>query len=246
MLEGLQLLSFEIGRVCNLAGAHRYCPVNHDDRHRQGKGGEALPGLTDDEIIDFARVCLGAGFQGLVAWHYYNEPMLSLPRILRLGLRLRDVGLGAMAIWTNGELIDREDLGWLDAFAKVYITDHNPSRRALYQSLVVGYPGRVHLKPGGHDCRADVYAADPLTVARPCYRPQTTELVVDYVGDLHLCCTDWRAECWIGNVRDDREEDLLERWGTACAMAEAGQLEICKKCQAMRRHVAIHSPTHRL
>lgn len=243
-MNRLQLLSFEIGRTCNLAALHPWCPVNDPSRHSvNGCNGLQMP-LTDGEILDFAKFAQLRGFAGLVAWHYYNEPMIHLDRILALGCQLREVGL-RMGLWTNGTLIREDDLAWIERFDSVWITDHDRERRALYQRLVNKFPGRVHLKCGGHDDRLTVYST-PAKRCMPCWRPTVTEMIVDYVGDLHLCCTDWRGECQIGNVRRDNHAELLDRWGRMAVAASVGALPVCAQCQALKRNARIPSASHRL
>ena len=238
-MKRLQLLSFEIGRTCNLAAAHPWCPVNVATRH------SGPDGILDGEILAFAESAKGAGFGGLVAFHYYNEPMLQLPRVVGLAVALREMLGLYCGLWTNGELIDPAALEWVNAFDKVWITDHNPARKGFYQSLVLKFPGTVHRKSGGHDDRLAVAAA-PGRKPRPCWRPTITEMIVDNAGDVHLCCTDWPGETKIGNIRQQLHDGILSRWQEAAAGASAGTLPVCGKCRGLRRSAFVGDPAHRI
>ena len=233
MLSNLQLLSFEIGRTCNLAALHPWCPVNDSSRHSvNGCNGLQMP-LNDAEIIYFAKFAQLRGFKGLVAWHYYNEPMIHMERILSIGRQLQEVGL-RMGLWTNGTLIREDDLGWIDRFEIVWITDHDPERREIYRRLATKFPGKILMRSGNHDDRISVYSK-PEKGCSPCWRPTILEMIVDYVGDLHLCCADWRGECQIGNVRRDNAAELIDRWGRMAVAASVGALPICEKCQSLEK-----------
>ena len=238
-MDRLQLLSFEIGRTCNLAAVHPWCPVNAPGRYLSDRA------IADGEILAWAESCKAAGFAGLVCFHYYNEPMVQLPRVVGLAVALREL-LGLRAgLWTNGELIDPTRLDWVAAFDKVWITDHNPARRALYQSLVLQFPGTVHLKSGGHDSRLQI-GQGRQRVPRPCYRPTCTEMIVDNEGRLHLCCTDWPGETQIGNVLHDLHADLLIRWRAVAEAARGGALPVCAKCQGLARSAYVGNQDHKI
>lgn len=240
----LQLLSFEIGRVCNLAAPHPWCPANEHSRHSVTGCNGLVQGLADCDILDFAKSCKARGFAGLVAWHYYNEPMMHLDRILALGCQLREIGL-SMGLWTNGTLIREDDLEWIEHFELVWITDHSPERREIYRRMIERFPGRVFLRPGGHDDRKLIYE-NRAQRCLPCWRPAVLEMIVDFVGDLHLCCADWRGECSIGNIRRDNHGEILDRWERSAAAAAAGELTICAKCQALAKSPAMHDEEFRL
>jgi sulfatase maturation enzyme AslB (radical SAM superfamily) len=239
MLSKLQLLSLETGPACNLATAHPWCPVNRPERHG---GGEPA---TDEQMIAFLAAAVGRGFCGLVSFHYYNEPLLYLERCLRLAGEAKTLGLGA-AIWTNGALLDDLADGWIGAFRRVFVTDHDPARRAWLEAFRDRHEPIVAIKPGGHDCRADVYSARPALRARPCWRPVVTELPVDCFGSVHLCCVDWRGEQRIGDIRAEDHDEIIDRWIAAAADAARGELEICRKCQGLPRCPIIPTQEKRL
>ena len=77
-LSGLTLLSFEICCTCNLKRDHAECPINKreyaDDRYR----------LDVDVIVDTIRRARKIGFKGMVSFHYYNEPLSQLDKILKI------------------------------------------------------------------------------------------------------------------------------------------------------------------
>jgi sulfatase maturation enzyme AslB (radical SAM superfamily) len=238
-LNQLQLLSLEVGDACNLAHAHRYCPVNRPERH---KGGEPW---TDDQGIDFLRAALWRGFRGLLAFHYYNEPLLSLDRLFALQLRAQELGVGS-AIWTNGTLLDDLAHDWIGRFARVFVTDHDPRRRGWLREFQAKHPNIVAIKAGGHDCRGQVYESRAALRPKPCWRPTVTEIPVDFCGQVHLCCIDWRGDTPIGNIRTDPHEEILDRWEQLAAAAVRGEIDICRRCQRLPRTCMIHSQDHRL
>jgi hypothetical protein len=233
-----QLLSFEIGKGCNLAAAHKYCPVNKRDQFP--KGGAPL---TDEVILAFCQACKDEGFKGRVAYHFYCEPTLYLDRVLCLTEKVKELALGSV-LWTNGILIE-DPAPWVEKFEKVYITDHNPARRDLYQSWVIRWEGRVHIKPGGNDSRENLYATPARKRAKPCFRPMVGEIPVDNNGWVHLCCTDWAGKTRIGNIMCEDHDLLLLNWKHYVNLASSGSLLLCQQCQSMPRNSMLPTKENR-
>lgn len=98
-LSGLTLLSFEICCTCNLKRDHAECPINKreyaDDRYR----------LDVDVIVDTIRRARKIGFKGMVSFHYYNEPLSQLDKILKI---MDLVPEQDFMVWTNALLLDRD------------------------------------------------------------------------------------------------------------------------------------------
>lgn len=247
-LDRLQLLSIELGAACNLAGAHPYCPTNQPERFARADARGVGP-LPDDAAAAFVLAARARGFDGLVAFHYYNEPMLQLPRALALMDRIgRAAPDQAFALWTNGTLLDPDDAAWIPRFARVFITGHDPQRIPIYRALEARYPGVVSVRPGGHDQRGMVYGTTP-GAPRPCWRPTVVELPVDARGEVHLCCVDWRADEPLGNIQTDPHDAVLDAWTSAAArVARAGNdcPLVCRRCAALRRSPLARRPEYQL
>ena len=235
-MQRLQLLSFEIGRTCNLAADHPWCPVNFMARPE----GE----ISDVDILVFAGACQTHGFRGLIAWHYYNEPMLEFSRVIRLSDSLREIGLPS-GLWTNGSLIDPDDLSWVQHFSRIWITLHDPERREIYRKVEEAAPGRVTIVPGDHDSRLQAYSAGEISCP-DCWRPLHLELIIDNGGEAHICCADWKAESWIGNIRKDHADMIYFRWKAAAIKASCGLMPVCRRCARLEKSPALLDKEFRL
>lgn len=244
MLSKLRFLSFEVGTECDLSAQHPYCPVNRLERHAASVG---LPPLPDATIVEFVSCARALGFSGLVAFHYYNEPLLSRDRIDALTSAITSVEPAQrFALWTNGCRLKIDDCFWLAQFAAVYITAHQPERRQVFNSLQDALPDKIKIMPGGHDERGAVYDIAPKMTGGPCWRPTNTELIVDYFGELHLCCVDWRAGEKIANLQTDQADVAIHKWTAAADAAREGKPEVCRRCQRLQRSPVVTREEYRL
>ena len=197
-----QFLVFEISPRCNLAERHAgRCPVSLADRY--GTLDTSRP-LTDELIIECCEKAYHQlGFQGRIAWHYYNEPMLSWDRLRTLIPRIKArVHEATFLLWTNGTIWPA-NLMDLAVFRDIVVTDYDAQD---FKALVQALPGTriVALHPGLDDralCRSQ-YAEER------CQR-MFTELIIDHYGNGHLCCMDFRGACPLGNVWDAGFEQVV-------------------------------------
>ena len=215
----LQILSLEMSLGCNLSSIHPQCP-NSLKAARYA----ALPQahhLTDDIILDtIATFWRDHGFRGWVNFSFYNEPMLEYGRLLNLARRTRSVDpeLRLMLI-TNGMSLPI-DVQPLKVFDWISITDYgdsetpDPARlRALQDLCGVGRwtpdPRGVFVNTGKLDRRLRGSGGDRSE--RPCVYP-FKDLAIDYFGNCHVCCYDWRGLAHIGNVITDGIPACLSQW----------------------------------
>jgi hypothetical protein len=226
----LQLLSFEISDRCNLASAHSRCPCHLGLARYSHLDTSHL--LDDATIIETARRFYREfGFRGMIAWHYYNEPLLQAERMFGLIARIRcAVPESRFLLWTNGTLLPA-DCSAFAAFAEIHVTDYggaNPPRNL--DALRATCP-RVIVERGNLDGRL-AGLGEPAD--NPCKRPYT-EFGVDAYGNCHLCCVDWRGLASQGNVLRDGLDACVSKWaamaGAVCGdrmTAEAP--EACRRC----------------
>jgi hypothetical protein len=200
-----QFISFEIGRVCNLAEAHRGCCPSADF-NRYGRL-DTSSSLSDDVIVDCIRSAYDMGFHGQIAFHYYNEPMLSWGRLKSLIARIQqEVADARFCLWTNGTILP-DDISELSVFSSIWVSNY------------AGRDWKAILKATGSDIQVMDGRLDARKTIRqrvdngPCVRP-FNELVVDHYGNGHLCCADWRGEIHLGNVQSDGFESVVDQYLT--------------------------------
>ena len=215
----LQILSLEMSVGCNLSSLHPPCP-NSLKAARYA----ALPQadhLTDALIVEIVSSMREThGFRGWVNFSFYNEPMLEYDRLLRLAnlVKASNPELTLMLI-TNGMFLPKDPTP-LQVFDWISITDYggkespSPNRlQALHALCGVGRwtpdPRGVFVTPGKLDKR--MRGLGPDRSERPCVYP-FKDLAIDFFGNGHVCCYDWRGLAQIGNIITDGIPACLARW----------------------------------
>lgn len=226
-----QLLTFEITDKCNLGAEHTVCPNTHPDRFPPAR--RMFGPMSDETIVETAvSAYLRHGFEGLVAWHYYCEPLCDADRMFALMVRIREaVPKSRFLLWTNGLLLP--EVWALDRyrrFEQIVITDYG---KRDFAPILAALP-QAHRIPARLDVRLD----PPLTATntRHCLRP-FVELILDFYGNVHACCFDWRGTIVLGNVTMDPFPAILRRWRILRERIGGRQMrpeapETCQRCWA--------------
>lgn len=194
-LHFLKYLSFEINNECQLTLIHPECPRNT----RKLKGEP----LRRNDIVGFLRHCIGRGFNGLVNFHYYNEPLLSKERIVKI---MDAVPEAHYSLWTNGINMFPDDIPFIKRFADVMVTIYPGADMGKLNAMSTACRN-IRFQTGNLDDRIKQIEGKPIT---KCDRPNW-ELVVDYCGKGHVCCSDYDSEMYIGDIRDGYDK-FLEKW----------------------------------
>ena len=217
-MKRLQLISFEVVNRCNKTSLHPWCPSNRPERYADSNGVPA----SNEDFLFFLDAAIAEGFCGLVAFHYYCEPTLDLPRCRELAAAVHARGLRTL-LWTNAKV----ETFPLDAFDEIRATDYTSENLTL------------NGKPFEHDDRIDIYDAEAVE-HRPCYRPSRLEMPVNFYGDVRLCCGDWAGSVRIGNIKDrENFPRLFLRWECAGKACASTGLPICRQCRGLTKSPAL-------
>jgi hypothetical protein len=227
-----QLLSIELGTECNLGHVHAACPNRNHERYEHL---DTTRTLNDGMIVRLAARLYAMGFGGMVAWHYYNEPLTQADRMFRLMAYIKEQSPQArFLLWTNGTLVP-PDCSQFAAFDQIHVTDYRQFGHApKFVERLSRVCGAVHVHPGRLDQRLAGLGPED---SRPCVRP-FTEFVVDYYGNVHLCCYDWRGLASPGNVFTTPLDKIFQRWAKIREAVSRNAMlpiapEACRRC-AMR------------
>lgn len=228
ILSCTSLISFEISNKCNLQNCHPECPINKRKYRFQ------LKHLNTRSIVNTIEKAVSLGFNGLVAFHYYNEPLLNLELITDVIHRLPKQ---RYLLWTNGTLLDRkiENNRFLKKFEKVCITCYKKDDMYFFEQLKDFYRN-IEIFDWELDDRLDIYEkkiANDLSCKRPLF-----EIPIDYYGNIHLCCMDWNNQYEIGNIFEKDFINIInsEQYQRLQDMCKNRLLdksfcpEICKTC----------------
>lgn len=223
-IADLRFLSLEVSNKCSLAEEHKaFCPARLS--HLRD-----APPARDEDLVAFVKVAIKRGFHGEIGYHYYCDPLEDKTRLRKL---IHEIDYQCV-LWTNGVLLTEEDRSWLGVFSRIVVTLHRPRDRERLERILVPFP-QAQICTAAYDDRLAIYNA-PATWIGPCIKPDETELPVDYYGDLHLCCGDWKGQVWIGNVREP--ETSLDAFELAASEALEGKMELCSRCRALARSPA--------
>ena len=224
-------LIFEIGKTCNLRKPHAECPNLNPDRFSRIISDQTVP---DSLVVELAAEAYQVhGFRGRIGWHYYNEPLMAEARMWRLMDAIDARVPARYTLWTNGTRWPKKPEN-LARFEEVHVTDYGitdqPVDREAWRQVVP----HVQFQSWRLDDRVTV---DPQDSLYPCRR-MFTEFIVDYYGNVHLCCYDWRGLGSPGNVHTDSLADLAKRWqaireSISGSMMTPDAPEVCRRC-AMR------------
>lgn len=236
-MNGLTYLCIEISDECPLTAVHPECPRNADRFTGVPKGEP----ITIDDAVRFYRYCVTEGFQGMLAPQFYSEPLATRDRLMELMRRLPEA---RFSLRTNGALLeDDADCRWIiERCEETWVTVYPQTNMAAVKAM-----GRVHSRIYATPYRFDNRIAEDLTPAynprqKACIRPRF-EFDIDYYGNGHVCCGDWRGALEFGNIKADDYGDIIRSWrataGSLAALlnpltAEGYELlpPICKLCLA--------------
>jgi len=206
-----QILSFEIGKDCNLSKLHDKCPNSRMTRTEHS--------LTDEIIVNAAVDAYNnLGFAGYISWSFYNEPMLHHERIFSLMERIRNkVPRSRFLLWTNGTILVEDSR--MKLFERVYVTNYNSvAMEKLQQCFGVNVISIASLR----DEKGVPILDDRLNHYGKSERNSCTlpfdNLVISYTGEAYFCCVDWQNEIKIGNIFE-----------STLAEIDKNRLEILKK-----------------
>jgi hypothetical protein len=236
-----QYAIFEICMECNLGDIHAKCPNSHSDRYAN------LPHdkpVSDEQIVETVTALYrDHGFRGHVGWHYYNEPLVAAERMWRL-MDMIDAQTNSEAsytLWTNGTLLPA-DCSQFARFAEIHVTNYRIKDHPVknLRELVKVVPGTI-VQRGRLDSRLHAIG-DKVATTEPCSR-MFTEFIIDYYGNVHLCCYDWKGQGSPGNIHTESLGDLIANWQwirTLLAAPESvtpgGQLS-CRRCKVRSPYI---------
>lgn len=198
-----QVLPFEITNICNLSTKHcALCPAG--DPGRYGTLDTSRP-ITDDIIVECVKQARDMGFRGELMWHYYNEPFLAWPRLRLLIQRIKqDWPAARFGCFTNGTSFPY-DLSELSILDDLWVSNY---AQQDWHTLLGPYVKHLRVPDGILDQRMTPMDYDEW---RGCLRP-FHEVIIDYYGNGHFCCGDWRGEERLGNVWDEGFRHIVDQY----------------------------------
>lgn len=229
-MQYLTALLFEYSDQCNRSREHSWCPSGCAERWAHLDTSKHL------EQVDIVRLAVAAwrefGFRGLFGFHCYNEPLMHYNKLMDIvGGISTELPESRFVLWTNGDYLREYMKTDLEKFETIVVTDYG---NLDYELVNKTCPQAAIIK-SKHDQRkiaeVDWYSQQETM---PCLRP-ATELIVDYHGNLHFCCYDWRGLSSPGNILTDGLNGSIKIWrGLRDAIFTADKMidlpHACRRC----------------
>ncbi|HUO76312.1 MAG TPA: SPASM domain-containing protein [Thermodesulfovibrionales bacterium] len=183
-------------------------------KHGQVRQDESTAFMPDDLIRKISDNLQDLGFRGRISPYSINEPFLDprIPDIIRLFRSKCPESFISLA--SNGDLLSETLyqsllVAGLDALGLSVYDDSSWKRLKAYACYsdvrIIDYRRRKFENRGGEVKRGTF---SPLT-DRSCHRPFGM-MVIRATGDVVLCCSDMYSDVVIGNVVDQRLEEIWE------------------------------------
>jgi radical SAM protein with 4Fe4S-binding SPASM domain len=228
-------VAIEVSQHCNRRCS--YCPVSSSPK----PVGFIDPALFRDLVEQLA----GAGFDGKIKYHFFNEPLLNkgleeLVACARARLpRVRNI------IYTNGDLLTERRARRLFAAGvdRFFVTDHGGRRPTAFVRSVgsrwrwsrSGVTVRTITNRTFLFNRGGLLDLEKTRQFAFCAYP-AYEAVVDIAGNVLMCCNDYGGKHVFGNVR---QTPLVEIWGSEAMRQARDELmrgvftrDMCRDCVA--------------
>lgn len=201
-------VSIETNSRCNLRC--RTCP--NKDRERPFA---ELPTPVFMRVIhELARL----GYAGVIAPHFYNEPLMDLRIIELMRLARANLPMARIRLFSNFTLMTPETYRSLYPYVNEFVvTVDEPAIRKAVEKLAAALtpPERAKilarsLEQIGMSNRAGLVDV----VHEKMRRPENCMFALHHVdidafGDVHLCCNDYESKAVLGNVNT---QSLQEIW----------------------------------
>lgn len=212
-----------------------YCPNAKYDR-----GDHYMDSELYKKIIDELS---SIGYNGRVSPHFYGEPLLDSRLLELMEYTRQKLPQAYIVIYTNGDYLTKEMFDLLiskgvDCFL---ITQHigviSETLKKTLDSLTPDLKKKITLQVFNEDTTLSNRGGlvEPVKTERmeKCTFPATS-MIVDYQGNVVLCCNDYFSRIKFGNLKTEKLIGIWKKKHYAQLRREISSgkfnLDICKKC----------------
>jgi radical SAM protein with 4Fe4S-binding SPASM domain len=188
--------------------------------------------LTDLEKLKYC---------GMLTPTFYGEPLLDqrLPELIEFSKKILPNCF--IQIFTNGDMLQEKLFRILieKGVNHFEITNHDNCEKLELTLLKNKYPIYINLMNWNDVCkidRAGKIFQRGAALDTPCLRP-SKYMIINWKGDVLLCCQDFYGEYVMGNVNDDSlltiwNNDKFKEYREKLAKGQRMEIPICKNCDA--------------
>lgn len=225
-------------RKCNFCFNHDRFPSK-----KQGIMSEAMWTRIIDELADM-------GYTGKLSPYYYGEPLLDKRLHRLIAYAKKRLPLCFIQINTNGDLLTEErlleliesglDMLKVTDYGNMGIPKDTPKSKISEQTkrlkyLAEKYPLYIYLRSWKEinlmNRAGAIFKRNNPRSNESCQRP-SCQLIIDWQGNVILCCNDYYSEFKLGNVNED---SIIDIWRNSQfkeyrKVLESGKREAIKLC----------------
>jgi hypothetical protein len=228
LIRHIRRISFQLSNLCNYSHVHKRCPLH------QEKDKRILPSRVIGETLD---ELAAVGFDGVVAFHIYNEPLID-PRLFQLIREVRNRCPSAkVLLLTNGFYLNQtlaDEISDLEVW-NLAVSAYTHAEYARLVHLTVRIPYTVFFAK--LDDRQNQYQRDPMDIRRPCDAP-VGDLSIGPDGSVILCCLDWKGQHVFGNLLNESLSSILSKESIRSVYRDLlggnRSLHLCRRCDWVR------------
>ena len=164
------------------------------------------------KIIDQA---VSMNFTGIVNLQHFNEPLFD-KRLDFLGHYAKEqYQFDKVMVHTNGDALNEKIASKLDGnfdIINIALYDNNTETRRLeiyswFSKTRINFVSPVHLITHFSPFHGLKFAIERNKNA-PCITKSQYRMIIDYTGEMHMCCDDISKEFDLGNINDSTLEEL--------------------------------------
>lgn len=225
-------VAIEISTYCNRRCY--YCPNSRYDTPREYMSEELFKKI----IQNLKEV----GYKGSVTYELYGEPLLDERLVDFIRYSRDNLPRGAfLKVLSNGDELTMElferliDAGMKEILITLHDLDPTSMMKKL-QPMIDKHPSHIRLKTIHNSSyllnRGGAIEIHGGAKIKKCFYLSCA--VIDYEGNVILCCNDYLHAHKFGNVREERIEDIWKKKEFAKIRQQARKgrpaLEICRQC----------------
>ncbi len=180
-------------------------------------------------------------YAGRISPHLYGEPLMDKRIIKFISHARRKCQYAYLRFSSNGDLLTEEKLLNLinSGLDMICITNYDETKKDSLVELAQKYHSQMVYRDfkdvTAVNRAGQIFNKESSKRDEPCTRV-SRQLVIDWKGDVLLCCNDYYAKHVLGNVRD---KSIIEIWNcdhfktyreTLRKRGGRAEIDICKNC----------------
>lgn len=180
-------------------------------------------------------------FSATLCYHFFNEPLLDKRLAGFVSYARRNLPACIHRIFTNGDFLTLEKASELieAGVSEFLITIHDRDEkdlRAKLEPVAKKHPTRLIIQSirGGPLSNRGGAIEVPIREERTTCTSYLENLMIDYQGNVLLCCQDFYRQHKFGNIMHDQITSIWNKPAFSMLRKELRQgvarLELCKKC----------------